>query len=204
MQIVITAGNRQWEEITNGNGHIDWIRVDNASGFSDYPQADAYFNLHDDAAHAEYPITGQPVFINSVITTLAEMNAAAPVIRINGWAGFPGRAVWDVAGQTNEKAEQVLAALGKKAVAAPDQPGLIAARVIAMIINEAFYAVGDGVSSREETDIAMKLGTNYPFGPFEWCSTIGTNNVAALLLKLSGIDHRYTPAPLLIKESQSA
>jgi 3-hydroxybutyryl-CoA dehydrogenase len=47
----------------------------------------------------------------------------------------------------------------------------------------------------------MKLGTNYPFGPFEWASLIGTGNVLALLQKLSLTDSRYKPSQLLITET---
>jgi 3-hydroxybutyryl-CoA dehydrogenase len=66
-----------------------------------------------------------------------------------------------------------------------------------MIINEAFYALSDNVSSKQEIDVAMQLGTNYPFGPFEWADQIGVNNVLKLLDKLTETDRRYTPAPLL-------
>ena len=82
-----------------------------------------------------------------------------------------------------------------------DEPGLVSARIIAMIINEAWFAVGDEVSSREEIDTAMKLGTNYPFGPFEWATAIGAGNILELLNKLTVTDKRYQPAPLLIKEA---
>src|ERR1700710_2457559 len=46
-------------------------------------------------------------------------------------------------------------------------------RVVAMIINEAYYALDAGVSSKESIDLAMKLGTGYPYGPFEWADRIG-------------------------------
>lgn len=69
-----------------------------------------------------------------------------------------------------------------------------------MIINEAYFAVNDEVSSKKEIDTAMKLGTNYPYGPFEWAALIGKNNILELLQKLSLTDTRYQPAELLIKE----
>jgi 3-hydroxybutyryl-CoA dehydrogenase len=70
-----------------------------------------------------------------------------------------------------------------------------------MIINEAYFTVGEEVSSKREIDIAMKLGTNYPLGPFEWADKIGLSNIYKLLLKLSSIGTRYTIAPLLEKEA---
>lgn len=201
MQIVITADDRQWTELTGNSSGIEWIRVNDHTDFTDHPGATAYFNLHENAAEVVYPVTDRPVFINSVIDTLQETGAAGNIIRINGWAGFLSRPVWDMAGQISDPCREVMSALHKKIALAPDQPGLIAARIIGMIINEAYFTVGDGVSSREETDTAMKLGTNYPYGPFEWCTAIGTEKVAALLGKLSATDARYTPAPLLSAET---
>ena len=70
-----------------------------------------------------------------------------------------------------------------------------------MIINEAFFALEDNVSSKAEIDTAMKLGTNYPFGPFEWAAVMGLENILALLQKLYTTDSRYKPSQLLITEA---
>jgi 3-hydroxybutyryl-CoA dehydrogenase len=66
-----------------------------------------------------------------------------------------------------------------------------------MIINEAFFALGENVSTKEEIDLAMKSGTNYPYGPFEWSEKIGVENILNLLKKLSEKEERYFPAPTL-------
>ena len=71
-----------------------------------------------------------------------------------------------------------------------------------MIINEAFFALSESVSTKEEMDIAMKLGTNYPYGPFEWAWKIGLSNIITLLNKLSIQQSRYTPSGLLLEELQ--
>ncbi|RYG08652.1 MAG: 3-hydroxybutyryl-CoA dehydrogenase, partial [Chitinophagaceae bacterium] len=63
------------------------------------------------------------------------------------------------------------------------------------IINEAWYALGDGVSTESEIDTAMKLGTNYPYGPFEWGHIIGMKNVYDLLQQMAVEHAKYTPAP---------
>jgi len=78
-----------------------------------------------------------------------------------------------------------------------DEPGLISARIIAMIINEAYFANAENVSTEKEIDTAMKLGTNYPYGPFEWADKIGVKNIYVLLEKLSINDPRYHPSALL-------
>jgi 3-hydroxybutyryl-CoA dehydrogenase len=70
-----------------------------------------------------------------------------------------------------------------------------------MIINEAYFALEDGVSSKEEIDIAMQLGTNYPYGPFTWGRIIGLKNIYDLLLKMAEINSRYKPSALLEKEA---
>ncbi|WP_341834205.1 3-hydroxyacyl-CoA dehydrogenase family protein [Chitinophaga pollutisoli] len=59
--------------------------------------------------------------------------------------------------------------------------GLVTPRTVAMIINEAYFTAEEGTASREDIDISMKLGTNYPLGPFEWCSRIGIRNVYEVL-----------------------
>ena len=56
------------------------------------------------------------------------------------------------------------------------------------------------ISSKKEIDIAMKLGTNYPYGPFEWASLIGLNKIAKLLEILNLTDERYAIAPALLQE----
>jgi 3-hydroxybutyryl-CoA dehydrogenase len=77
--------------------------------------------------------------------------------------------------------------------------GQIVARILAMIINEAVYAVGEGVASVRDIDIAMKLGTNYPKGPLKWGDEIGLDVVFSVLkgLLASLGDDRYRVAPLL-------
>lgn len=66
-------------------------------------------------------------------------------------------------------------------------------RTIAMIINEAYFALGEKLATAEDIDLAMKNGVNYPLGPIEWGEKIGLHNIAQLLEELSTItrDERY-------------
>ncbi|HET9495449.1 MAG TPA: 3-hydroxyacyl-CoA dehydrogenase NAD-binding domain-containing protein [Chloroflexia bacterium] len=75
----------------------------------------------------------------------------------------------------------------------------IIVRILTMIMNEAAWAVGDGVASVRDVDIAMKLGTNYPKGPLKWADEIGLEMVHSVLKSLMASlgDQRYRPAPLL-------
>ena len=63
-----------------------------------------------------------------------------------------------------------------------------------MIINEAHFAFDEQLSSREEIDVAMKLGTGYPYGPFEWAEKIGIQQVKLLLNKMAEGNQKYMPA----------
>lgn len=73
------------------------------------------------------------------------------------------------------------------------------ARVLAAIINEAAFALDQGVSTAEDIDTAMRLGTNYPKGPLEWVEKIGRHTVASLLRELNErtTDNRFAPAEYL-------
>jgi 3-hydroxybutyryl-CoA dehydrogenase len=81
----------------------------------------------------------------------------------------------------------------------PCRVGMITPRIICMIINEACYTLQEGTSTKEAIDLAMKLGTNYPFGPFEWATKIGLTAVYETLTALYEDTHeeRYKVCPLL-------
>jgi 3-hydroxybutyryl-CoA dehydrogenase len=100
-----------------------------------------------------------------------------------------------------EIADKVFSYLGKTTEWVPDIAGFISARVVATIINEAYFTLDEQVSTKEEIDTAMKLGTNYPYGPFEWSEKIGLKNIYNLLSRLANEQKRYELAALLIKEA---
>jgi len=141
-----------------------------------------------------------PVVINAVIPTLKDIGQ--PFIRINAWPGMLERNIHELAMTTPppEKLDAFYAQLDLSYRIVPDVTGMISGRILAMIINEAYYTLQEDVSTKEEIDTAMKLGTNYPFGPFEWSEKIGLQNIYDLLNNLSKADGRYTPAQA-IKEA---
>jgi len=141
-----------------------------------------------------------PVMVNAVATTIAEIGQ--PFIRINGWPGMLERTVHELVvpdGGVAARITRVYEKTGRSFRLAPDIPGMITARVLAALINEAWYTWQDGVSSKEEIDTAMRLGTNYPLGPFEWAAKIGLERVVELLEVMSRDDPRYYPAESLKK-----
>jgi 3-hydroxybutyryl-CoA dehydrogenase len=175
--------------------------VSDISQFSLHPGADAYLDLLFTPAPERIlflqSLLPATVLINSVTDTLAETNAS--FIRINGWNSFLESASVEAAAPEEKRsdAEKVLAVFGKQCTWLDDTPGFVTPRVVSMIINEACLALEEGVSTRDEIDTAMKLGTNYPFGPFEWMEKIGRDKIYELLIKLSRDHPRYQPAPFL-------
>jgi len=194
MNIAIWANDDQWNELTSVPLNAQLTRLQ--MPFKLTSDVQVLLLLQDESILPVSSFAG-PVIINSVSKTLQELNAPSNVLRINGWNGFLARNKWEIAGLINEAVEEISTALGKQLISVPDEPGLVSARVIAMIVNEAYFTLEDQISTKEEIDIAMKLGTNYPHGPFEWGDKIGTGSIYTLLKQLSTNDIKYTPARLL-------
>jgi 3-hydroxybutyryl-CoA dehydrogenase len=83
----------------------------------------------------------------------------------------------------------------------------IVERIVAGLVNEASFAVGEGVARAEDVDTAMRLGLNHPRGPFEWRDSLGADRLLGLLEELGerlGEPERYRPAPLLVEAAQAS
>jgi 3-hydroxybutyryl-CoA dehydrogenase len=89
---------------------------------------------------------------------------------------------------------------GPPRVEAADELDPIAERIVCQLVNEAYFALGEGVGSAEDIDAGMVLGLNHPRGPFGWAERLGPERVLAVLARLreSGGD-AYRPAPLLAR-----
>jgi 3-hydroxybutyryl-CoA dehydrogenase len=100
--------------------------------------------------------------------------------------------------ETAEVIEQVARLMGKETVVINEFPGFVTSRISALVGNEAFYMLQEGLGTPEEIDKAIKLGLNYPMGPFELGDLVGLdtrlNNLRYLHEKLG---EKYRPAPLL-------
>jgi 3-hydroxybutyryl-CoA dehydrogenase len=207
MQIVVLTNDAFKEEFlatgVKENVQIEWVTTEEK--FLQYPDADAFFDLlfQHEAKRIDIlsRLNDKPVFINDVLN---KNSSDSSFIRFNGWPTFLKRSIFEASYQSEEmkeNAEKIIIVLNRKIEWTPNIPGFITARVLASIINEAYFALQEGVSSKEEIDIAMTLGTNYPFGPFEWSKKIGLRKIFDLLTELSKSNSRYEPSSLLKEEA---
>jgi 3-hydroxybutyryl-CoA dehydrogenase len=90
--------------------------------------------------------------------------------------------------------------MGKEVVVIRESPGFITSRINAMIGNEAFYMLEEGIASAADIDKALKLGLNHPMGPFEMVDLVGLDTRLHILEYLhKSLGEKYRPAPLLVQ-----
>ena len=154
-----------------------------------------------------------PILCQTSDQTLAEAVEGLPgrarVFGFDGLFAAPGKVITLVAGRdaapdARQRVEQVVAVLGLRAEWIGDGAGLVLPRVMAMLANEAAFALGEGTTDEATLDLAMKLGANYPFGPLEWMRRIGPATVLRVLEHLRTVfaEERYRVAPLLRRWAQ--
>ena len=90
--------------------------------------------------------------------------------------------------------------MGKETIVIRESPGFITSRINAMIGNEAFYMLQEGIASAADIDKALKLGLNHPMGPFELVDLVGLDTRLSILEYLhKSLGEKYRPAPLLVQ-----
>jgi 3-hydroxybutyryl-CoA dehydrogenase len=205
MRVAVVANDllkTEWLARGNGKG-IEWIWLDAPAPVTGASACiDLLYTGEPGRLQAWQYEPGTLVLINDVLKKDKEVPPNC--LRFNGWLTFLNRPVIEIARadkEFTEKTVSLFAALDKTVEWVPDLPGFVSARVVCMILNEAWFALEEGVSTKAEIDTAMKLGTNYPFGPFEWGEKIGWQPVYQLLEKLAAENIRYTPAALLKEEA---
>ncbi len=170
---------------------------------NNFAEADAYIDLLFEENKTVFDsIKNKPVIVNAVIKTAN--NLPSNYCRINAWNTFLDKEKIEASTlniELKQIFENILNKLGYQCFFVDDIVGMIATRGIAMIINEAYFGLEDEISTKEQIDIAMKLGTNYPYGPFEWAEKIGLKKILNLLNELYKTDERYKPCDLLINET---
>ena len=105
----------------------------------------------------------------------------------------------DTAESAAEAAEHFFSTLGKHTLWVADAPGLVLGRIVCQVVNEAAFALGEGVGSATDIDAGMVHGLNYPRGILAWADEIGLDHVLSVLdaLSLERGDERYRVAPAL-------
>jgi 3-hydroxybutyryl-CoA dehydrogenase len=102
--------------------------------------------------------------------------------------------------QTVRIAELVSQRMGKETVEVKESPGFVTSRINALIGNEAFYMLQEGIASARDIDKALKLGLNHPMGPFEMIDLVGLDTRLSILTFLhQTLGEKYRPCPLLVK-----
>lgn len=204
MNVLLLANDLQKEELLTLPFHrtiqVTWIKTE--ADISVGQTFDACIDLQFDNSAGRIKwlknLQSPLIVINSVVVSLKQIQEN--FIRINAWNTFLKRPVIEAAvinPALKTKAEELFLTLGRKTEWVADITGFITPRIVASVINEAFFALEEKVSSAEEIDIAMKSGTNYPYGPFEWSKQIGIQPVYSLLTALAKEQARYQPSSLM-------
>lgn len=218
-RIFVTGDEKRLAEFRQRAGAD--IQADYFLSGSDEPEEagletyDAVFDLNLDDfpeklsryAHLE----GMPVIVSAVKVQLAEMTfyagarVACLLAGINALPSFLRRKEAEVSVYRKEEEPAITAffeSLHWPAHIVEDRVGMVAPRIVAMIINEAYYTMQEGTAAAADIDASMKLGTNYPMGPFQWCEEIGIGEVYETLdaLYMDTRDERYKICPLLKTE----
>jgi 3-hydroxybutyryl-CoA dehydrogenase len=215
MNIFIRGEDKRFEELREklNPEKFEIIRFEDAEDeLEELQSADIIFdvNFDDDASNLPVYATFKdtPIFVSSVKTALAEATYVfegklkCKLFGMNALPTFINRSRWEISlfyKFQSQDVATIMAALGIDYDLVEDRVGMITPRILFMIINEACYTLQEGTASIEDIDIAMKLGTNYPMGPFEWCDKIGVTEVFETLVSLyeDTKDERYKICPLL-------
>jgi len=163
-------------------------------------------------------LEGAPVIYVSALACSATEAASwlsAPE-RVVGWGALPtptlaAGGMLEVAAPLQAPPEAVSAAeafwngLGLTSARVADGPGLVRARIVCALVNEAATALAEGVATAREIDVAMRLGTNYPYGPLDWGDRLGLDLVLGVMRGLQDEfgEDRYRPCPLLTRYVQA-
>lgn len=213
--IIGTESNLEECKLKFGDKHIYQLANDHQTGERFFTSNDLIFDFIIDQFPEQMEVyRDHPqaiAFLSTPKTSLINLVSGFkdPIdCRLFGFNGLPtflNREILEVSVlRTHDKGELTKSceALGSKFLIVDDRVGMVTPRVIFMIINEAYYTVQEGTASREDINLGMKLGTNYPYGPFEWCERVGINHVYEVLRAVYADtgDERYKICPLLKHE----
>lgn len=215
MKILVRGEKIRSEELKLKLAHLNsasWTCIDDTDLIStNVADCDIIFDLNfDDHPHQIQYMSqaeGKVVFVSAAKIQLASVFQNLhlenlTLIGINALPGFINCKLAEVSvpdREQSEKLQQTMKGLQWEYKLIDDRVGMVTPRIIFMIINEACFTVQEGTATMQDIDTSMKLGTNYPSGPFEWADRIGIRNVYETLeaIYADTKDERYKICPLL-------
>jgi len=215
LKILVVADEPRQSELLHKLRNADAVDALNELEFFDFDDFDSYdaifdlnFENHIEALEEYAALRNTLIIVSGIKSALAELvyledlENEMHLIGLCDLAGLINRDKAEIS-LLNES-DSIMAIAFFKALEWPciiikDRVGMVTPRIILMIVNEACYTLQEGTASIEDIDSSMKLGTNYPYGPFEWCDMIGIENVYETLEAIyhDTHDERYKVCPLL-------
>jgi len=200
--VVVIAGETQLAiEIAQAADMAGWT----VAAPGDAQELDAPFLILDltGGEAPEAPLQGAPQAICLHAGSLTALDPGGSAVGFHALPPLSGsRLVELTAGPDSAEsaiaaAERFFYSLGKHVAWVSDGPGLVLGRIICQVINEAAFALGEGIGSREDIDAGMVHGLNYPRGILAWADAIGLDHVLGVLdaLNLEYGEERYRAAP---------
>lgn len=215
MKVLVIGSEENIEEFKLKFGHLSDCQFETDYDFeAELKNFDIIFDFLIADSPEQFEIfneyEGLNLFVSAPKISLAELAFYQAQIKCNlfGFNGLPSFLTRDILevscynDQQKNVLEQICKSLNTDFEIVKDRVGMVSPRIIFMIINEAFYTLQEGTATIEAIDTGMKLGTNYPFGPFEWCTKIGIHNVYETLEAIyeDTKDERYKVCPLLKRQ----
>ena len=193
MEIYVRGVDVRIKELKEKLGDKHVYTTFNNSGGMSFDNADIVFDLNLDDHPEEindYKSIKGILVVSCLKYDLNKMTEGfknnEKVVGLNALPGFINREVWEMSA-LEDSAKKVFESHFPelKVQWVRDRVGMISPRVLAMIINEACFTLEEGTANVEDIDKGMKLGTNYPYGPFEWADKIGVDQIYEILNALS-------------------
>lgn len=203
------ARQASWQTLVGENNTYSWVQ-DTQSNKNFDIFIDLDFDSHPERIK-DYCGNTQTIFLLSAVTTTPELAMAKYGMSYSGEKFFGINAIPTF---LERKTLEISNPFGLDTVAIQSLPywenyeiiksrvGMVTPRIVFMIINEAYYTYQEGTAEKADIDTAMKLGTNYPKGPFQWCQEAGIDSVYRALEALweDTRDERYKICPTLKTE----
>ena len=214
-KVLIVGSPQRIEELQNRAWNNCQMTVFNGTGFDDLANQAGLYDLVVDLNLDEQPVRinaykglDVPVIVAAVKVQLAEMGALVDdalnctLIGMNCLSTFIDRPVIELSLYNQKdkvKLKTLMADLGQEFQLVEDRVGMVTPRILFMIMNEACYTLQEGTASIPDIDLGMKLGTSFPYGPFEWADRIGLEDIYTTLeaVYYDTKDERYKICPLL-------